>query len=134
MIASDVSPTNIVFEVTETAVADNLDAAHGSRYACAKLGCAIALDDFGVGHGSFTYLRHLPVDYLKIDMQFVRNLTTSADDRQVVQAIIGVARQFRIKTIAEGIEDQDTLDEARRLGVDFGQGFWIGRPEPLRES
>jgi EAL domain-containing protein (putative c-di-GMP-specific phosphodiesterase class I) len=64
-------------------------------------------------------------------MQFVRNLLDDDEDRQVVQAIIGVARQFKIETIAEGVEDQATLDELRRMGVDYAQGYWIGRPEPL---
>ena len=122
---------NIIFEVTETAVADNLDAAHDFAVRMRKLGCGIALDDFGVGHGAFTYLRHLPVDYLKIDMQFVRTLLSSPADSQVIQAIIGVARQFRIETIAEGVEDQATLDELRRLGIDYAQGYWIGRPAPI---
>ncbi len=129
--SSGASPGNLVFEVTETAVADNLDAAHGFAVRMRDLGCAIALDDFGVGHGSFTYLRHLPINYLKIDIQFVCNLMASPDDRQIVEAIIGVAHQFQIETIAEGIEDQATLDQLRLLGADYGQGFWIGRPEPL---
>jgi EAL domain-containing protein (putative c-di-GMP-specific phosphodiesterase class I) len=96
-----------------------------------QLGCAVALDDFGVGHGTFTYLKHLRVDYLKIDVQFVRNLLRDDKDRHVVQAIIGVARQFKIKTIAEGVEDQPTLEELRRMGADYAQGYWIGRPVPL---
>lgn len=129
---SGAAPENLVFEVTETAVADNLHEAHGFAVRMRELGCAIALDDFGVGHGSFTYLRHVPVDYLKIDMQFVRNLTASLDDRQIVEAIIGVARQYGIETIAEGVEDEATLVELQRLGIDYGQGFWLGRPEPLR--
>ncbi len=133
VIAGGAPAANLVFEVTETAVAGNLDAAHKFAVQMRGLGSAIALDDFGVGHGSFTYLRHLPVDYLKIDMQFVRNLTASRDDLQVVQAIIGVARQFRIQTIAEGVEDEATLDELRRLGVDYGQGYWLGSPAPLPE-
>jgi PAS domain S-box-containing protein len=134
VIAGGAPAANLVFEVTETAVAGNLDAAHKFAVQMRGLGSAIALDDFGVGHGSFTYLRHLPVDYLKIDMQFVRNLMASRDDLQVVQAIIGVARQFRIQTIAEGVEDEATLDELRRLGVDYGQGHWLGSPAPLPEG
>lgn len=122
---------NLVFEVTETAVADNLSDAHDFAVRMRALGCAIALDDFGVGHGTFTYLRHLPIDYLKIDMQFVRHLLASPSDCQVILAIVGVARQFQIETIAEGVEDQATLDELQRLGVDYAQGYWIGRPAPL---
>jgi EAL domain-containing protein (putative c-di-GMP-specific phosphodiesterase class I) len=119
------------FEITETAVADNLKAARTFATRLRQHGCTIALDDFGVGHGTFTYLRHLPVDYLKIDMQFVRNLLNDDEDRQIVLAIVGVARQFKIKTIAEGVEDQATLEELCRIGVDYVHGYWTGRPAPL---
>jgi len=91
------------------------------------------LDDFGVGHGTFTYLKHLSLDYLKIDLQFVQDLLSDESDSDVVHAIIGVAKQFGIKTIAEGVEDQATLLELQRIGVDYAQGYWIGRPEPLSQ-
>ena len=131
IIASGAPPQNLVFEVTETAVADNLDAARTFATRLRTLGCAFALDDFGVGYAAFTYLRQLPVDYLKIDIQFVRNLLGDTENRQIVQAIVGVARELKIETIAEGVEDQATLDELRRIGVDNAQGYWIGRPGPL---
>ena len=131
VLTSGAPARNLVFEITETAVADNLDAARTFAMRLRKLGCAIALDDFGVGHGTFTYLRHLPVDYLKIDMQFVRDLLSDEEDRQVVEAIVGVAHQFKIETVAEGVEDQATLEELRRIGVDYAQGYWTGRPVPL---
>jgi PAS domain S-box-containing protein len=125
--------SNLTFEITETAVADDLDAARRFAQRLRNLGCAIALDDFGVGHGSFTYLRHLPVSYLKIDMQFVRDLLSDDEDRQVVQAIVGVARGFGIETIAEGVEDEPTLRALRALGVNYVQGFLTGRPMPLTQ-
>jgi PAS domain S-box-containing protein len=133
VLNSGAPPQNLIFEITETAVADHLDAAREFALRLRRLGCAFALDDFGVGHGTFRYLRHLPVDYLKIDLQFVRDLLSDPADRDVVQAIIGVARQFEIKTIAEGVEDQATLEELRRMGVDYAQGYEIGRPVPLAE-
>jgi len=133
VVASGAPPENLIFEITETAVADNLDAARTFAIRMRKLGCAIALDDFGVGFGTFTYLRHLPVDYLKIDMQFVRDPLTDEEDRQVVLAIVGVARQFGIETVAEGVEDEATLQELRRVGVDYAQGFYTGRPAPLTQ-
>lgn len=133
VIESGAPPQNVIFEITETAVADNIDAARDFAVRLRELGCAFALDDFGVGHGAFTYLKHLPVDYLKIDIQFVRDLLTDEADRQVVHAIVGVARDFEIKTIAEGVEDESTLLELRRIGVDYAQGYWIGRPGPLGE-
>ncbi len=133
VLASGCPPGNLIFEITETAVADHLDAAREFASRLRRLGCRFALDDFGVGHGTFTYLKHLAVDYLKIDLQFVRDLLTDDSDRQVVQAIIGVAKQFDLKTIAEGVEDQGTLEELRSMGADFAQGYWIGRPAPLHE-
>jgi PAS domain S-box-containing protein len=129
--ASGAPPENLVFEITETAAADNLDAAQQFAVRLRRVGCLFALDDFGVGHGTFTYLKHLPVDYLKIDMQFVRDLLSDRSDRAVVQAIITIAKQFEIRTIAEGVEDQATLDELRRMGADYAQGYWIGRPAPI---
>jgi EAL domain-containing protein (putative c-di-GMP-specific phosphodiesterase class I) len=114
-------------------LADNLDAARSFATQMRDRGCAIALDDFGVGHGSFTHLRHLPIDYLKIDMQFVRDLLSNDDDRQVVDAIIGVAQQYEVETIAEGVEDDATLTELRRLGADYAQGYQLGRPTPLTQ-
>jgi PAS domain S-box-containing protein len=131
VIDSGTSAQNLIFEITETAVAENLAAARAFAQRLRKLGCSFALDDFGVGHGTFTYLRHLPVDYLKIDIQFVRDLLSDEEDRQVVRAIVGVAKQFEIKTIAEGVEDEVTLKELYRMGVDYAQGYWIGRPMPL---
>jgi PAS domain S-box-containing protein len=133
VIDSGASPQNLIFEITETAVAENLDAARTFAQRLRKLGCCFALDDFGIGHGTFTYLRHLPVDYLKIDIQFVRHLLNDEEDRQVVRAIVGVAKQFEIKTIAEGVEDEATLKALHRMGVDYAQGYWIGRPMPLRQ-
>ena len=131
IMATPECAANLVFEITETSVADNLDAARSFATRMRALGCAVALDDFGVGHGTFTYLRHLPVDYLKIDMQFVRNLLSDPEDRQVVQAIVGVARQFGIETIAEGVEDQATMATLQSMGVDYAQGFLTGRPMEL---
>ena len=128
------APTeNLIFEITETAVAGDLDAARSFAVRMRDLGCAMALDDFGVGHGSFTYLRHLPLDYLKIDMQFVRDLLNDEEDREVVCAIVGVAQHFGAETIAEGVEDQRTLETLQAIGVDYAQGYLMGRPMPLDE-
>jgi PAS domain S-box-containing protein len=134
IISSGARPENLIFEITETAVADNLDAAHAFATGIRNLGCAVALDDFGVGHGTFTYLRRLSVDYLKIDRHFVGDLLSDEEDRQVVAAIIGVAQQFNVETIAEGVEDRATLEELRKIGVDHVQGYWTGRPAPLPYS
>lgn len=130
---SGAPPENIIFEITESAVAENIESAREFTKRLHGLGCRFALDDFGIGFGAFTYLKHLPVDYLKIDIGFVRDLVDNDDSRQVVHAILSVARDFAIKTIAEGVEDQATLDLLALMGADYAQGYWIGRPVPLEE-
>ena len=120
----------IIFEITETAALEHLDAASSFAREIAALGCGLALDDFGTGFGSFTYLRTLPLRYLKVDLSFVSGVVASIDDRRVVQSIIGIAQQFGLRTIAEGVEDQATLDLLRDMGADYAQGFHIGRPAP----
>ena len=94
------------------------------------LGCAIALDDFGAGFGSFQYLKHLPFDYLKIDGEFIRGLSGSLTDQLVVKALVGVVRGLDRRTIAEFVGDQKTLGMLRSFGVDYAQGFEVGRPAP----
>ena len=125
------APSNLVFEITETAAAEDLDQARRLAGRLAELGCGFALDDFGTGYGSFTYLKHLPVRYIKIDTEFVRTLRADSPDRQVVSAIVDVARNFGIETIAEGVEAEETADLLRSLGVDYAQGYHFGRPAPL---
>jgi PAS domain S-box-containing protein len=122
---------SIVFEITETAAAEHLEAAREFAAELTALGCGLALDDFGTGFGSFTYLRMLPLRYLKIDRSFVLELVRSRDDRRVVRSIIGIAEQFGLKTIVEGVEDELTLELLRELGADYAQGFHIGRPASL---
>lgn len=121
----------LVFEITESASPGHLDAARDFARELTELGCGLALDDFGTGFGSFTYLRVLPLRYLKIDRSFVLDLVRSRDDRRVVQSTIAIAQQFGLRTIAEGVEDQATLDLLRELGADFVQGFHLGRPAPV---
>jgi EAL domain-containing protein (putative c-di-GMP-specific phosphodiesterase class I) len=95
------------------------------------MGCKFALDDFGVGFSSFSHLKHLPVDYLKIDGSFIRDLAFNAVDQHLVQAIVGVARGLGKRTIAEFVGDDETLQLLRGYGVDFAQGYFIGHPAPL---
>jgi EAL domain-containing protein (putative c-di-GMP-specific phosphodiesterase class I) len=125
---------NVVFEITETAAIEHIDAARDFVDRLSRLGCRFALDDFGTGFGSLTYLRHLPVQYLKIDSAFVRDLVSSPEDQRMVQSIVGMAGQFGLRTVAEGVEDAETLAMVREFGVDLAQGFGIGRPKPLRET
>jgi PAS domain S-box-containing protein len=129
-----VDPRNLVFEITETALADNEQAALRFAEQLHALGCKLALDDFGTGYGGFTYLKHLPVDLLKIDMEFVRDLTRNPASRHVVEAVVSLASSFGLHTVAEGVEDRETLDELRALGVDMAQGYFISRPRPIEET
>ena len=124
-------PSLIVFEVTETALM--ADVARGREFASSLrgLGCRFALDDFGTGYGTFTYLRHIPTDYLKIDVEFVRGLDRSPDDQRLVQAIVTMARDLGKKTIAEGVESAEVLRCLLDLGVDHAQGYYLGRPAPI---
>jgi EAL domain-containing protein (putative c-di-GMP-specific phosphodiesterase class I) len=96
-----------------------------------EFGCQLALDDFGTGFGSFTYLKHLNARFLKIDVDFVRNLLVSETDQKVVKAIVDIAHSLGKETIAEGVEDAATLTALKQSGVDFAQGFHMGRPERL---
>jgi EAL domain-containing protein (putative c-di-GMP-specific phosphodiesterase class I) len=125
-------PANIVFEITETALMRDIDVGASFVRGLVALGCRFALDDFGTGYGSFTYLKRLPVDYLKIDTDFVRDLTTNSANRHLVRAVVALAHGFGAQTIAEGVEDEATLTLLRIEQVDFAQGFHVGRPAPDR--
>jgi PAS domain S-box-containing protein len=127
-------PSLLVVEVTETAMINQLDA--GRRFAeqVTALGCRLALDDFGTGFASLSYLKQIPAELLKIDIEFVRDLTRSETDERLVRGIIGIAREFDQTTVAEGIEDQATLVRLRELGVHLGQGYLFGRPAPLSDA
>jgi EAL domain-containing protein (putative c-di-GMP-specific phosphodiesterase class I) len=123
-------PSRLVIEITETAAISDMDRARAFCQGLAALGCEVALDDFGAGYGSFHYLTQLPFDYLKIDGSFVRGLTGSLNDQLVVQALVGIARGMGMRTIAEYVTDRPTLTLLRRYGVDYAQGFELGRPHP----
>jgi len=127
-------PSLIVFELTETAFMQNLDAGRTWAHALHDLGCGLALDDFGTGYASFTYLKTLPFTHLKIDREFVRGLASTAADRHVVDAIVSLAKGFGQQTIAEGVEDQATLDILKEHGVDYAQGFHVGSPAPISQA
>jgi EAL domain-containing protein (putative c-di-GMP-specific phosphodiesterase class I) len=129
--SEDVDPGNLIFEITETAAAENLEAARDFAWRLRGLGCGFALDDFGTGYGTFAYLKHLPVTFIKIDIEFVRYLAIDPSDQKIVKSIIAVAQNFGVQTIAEGVEHQTTLDLLRDLGVDYAQGFLIGEPKPV---
>jgi diguanylate cyclase (GGDEF)-like protein/PAS domain S-box-containing protein len=125
------NPGNVVFEITETGVMQNMDRATRFVQHLVSLGCNFALDDFGTGFASFTYLKLLPVRYLKIDIDFVRDVARSKRDMFVVRAIVALAGDFGQQTIAEGVEDEATAAVLRDLGVTYAQGYLYGRPRAL---
>jgi diguanylate cyclase (GGDEF)-like protein len=127
-----VDPSALMFEVTETTAIGNLDRARVLAQQLSELGCDFALDDFGAGFGSFAYLKHLPLDVIKIDGEFIRTLTRSTQDQVTVRAIVDIAKGLGKETVAEFVEDRPTLELLRRLGVDRAQGYHIGRPRPAR--
>jgi PAS domain S-box-containing protein len=125
-----VDPSRIVFEITETALIENNTAAYNFARRIRALGCKLALDDFGTGYSGFTYLKNLPIDLLKIDMEFVRDATLNPISQHVITAVVSLARAFGIRTVAEGVEDLETLELLASLGVDEAQGYYLGRPGP----
>ncbi|HUA23988.1 MAG TPA: EAL domain-containing protein [Steroidobacteraceae bacterium] len=129
--STGVTPAQVCFEISETAVVANLDDARRFVGVLHGMGCQFALDDFGSGMGSFSNLKSLPMDYLKIDGSFIRNLARDSVNQAMVTAMIKLARTLNFKVIAEQVEDTAALDAARRMGVDFLQGYAIARPQPL---
>jgi diguanylate cyclase (GGDEF)-like protein/PAS domain S-box-containing protein len=126
-----VSPDRVCFEVTENSVITNIE--HAKRFigVLHGMGCRFALDDFGRGLSSFANLKSLSLDYVKIDGTFIRNLASDNVNQAMVTAMIKLARSLNFQVIAEQVEDMSALDSARRMGVDFVQGFQVGRPQPL---
>ena len=130
-VEEGVDPALLIFEITETAAIANLQEARGFATALVGIGCELAIDDFGTGFGSLTYLKHIPARYVKIDREFVKDLTLSPTDQHVVRAVVGIARSLGQRTVAEGVENAETLALVRQLGVDYVQGFFTGRPAEI---
>ena len=130
--STGVIPGQVCFEIAESAVIANLDHARRFVGVLHGMGCQFALDDFGSGVGSFSNLKTLPLDYLKIDGSFIRNLARDSVNQAMVTAMIKLARTLNFKVIAEQVEDSAAEEAARRMGVDYLQGYAIGRPQPLQ--
>jgi EAL domain-containing protein (putative c-di-GMP-specific phosphodiesterase class I) len=126
-----VDPSLLVIELTETAAISDMKSARAFCAGVLALGCGVALDDFGAGFGSFQYLKHLPFSYLKIDGDFIRGLPVSRTDQLVVKALAGLVRGMGRQTIAEFVGDEPTISMLRCYGVDYAQGFEVGRPHPV---
>ncbi len=121
----------LCFEVTETAAVFNLESASRMIHSLKSLGCRFSLDDFGSGLSSFGYLKNLPVDFLKIDGSFVKDMNIDPMNRAIVEAIHQVGHTLGIRTIAEFVENNAISDQLREIGVDFAQGYYFSKPEPL---
>ena len=128
-----IDPHRLTFEVSETAAIAKMDEAKLFGRRLQRLGCGFALDDFGTGFGSFYQLKHLPYDTIKIDGDFVHAITSNPEDRLLVEALVRVAKGMQKKTVAEFVGDQATVTLLEELGVDYGQGYHLGRPVPAEQ-
>jgi diguanylate cyclase (GGDEF)-like protein/PAS domain S-box-containing protein len=131
LTSSGIDPASLIFEVTETVAIADVDQARRFANELNRIGCRFALDDFGAGYASFYYLKHLPVSILKIDGEFVRQLPNSRTDQLIVKALVQVCSGLGIETVAEFVSDEKTMDAVRELGVDFAQGYHLGKPAPV---
>ena len=126
-----VPPAQLCFEMPESAVVANLEHARRFVGVLHGIGCRFALDDFGSGVGSFSNLRTLPLDYLKIDGAFTRSIGRDSVSEAMVAATVKLARTLDFKVVAEQVEDAAALDQVRQMGIDYVQGYAVGRPRPL---
>ena len=131
IIENNIKPSAICFEITETSAIANMSSALRFITKLKEAGCLFALDDFGSGLSSFSYLKTLPVDYIKIDGSFVRDIYDDSTDHAFVESITQIAHVMNIETIAEFVEGREILQELRNIGVDYAQGFYIATPTPL---
>ena len=130
---SGIDPGHLIFEVTETAAIVNVARAEAFAGRLRGLGCGFAIDDFGAGFASFYYLKHLSFDFLKIDGEFIQGLSDSRTNQLVVRSVVDIARGLGKQTIAEFVGDEATMQLLREYGVDYAQGYHVGRPRPLSE-
>jgi diguanylate cyclase (GGDEF)-like protein len=131
---SGADPRQLIIEITETMAVDDVEGMLRQMNEIRELGIRFALDDFGAGYSSFSHLRRLPVDYLKIDGSFVQRLGSDGNDRAIVGAIAQLAQSLGRETVAEFVEDEATALELERLGIRYGQGYYLGEPAPIEEA
>jgi diguanylate cyclase (GGDEF)-like protein/PAS domain S-box-containing protein len=129
----EINPALLMFEITETAALENLPGARTLMKEIKELGCGFVLDDFGVGFSSFYYLRELPVDAVKIDGSFIRNLGENPDDQILVSALCSVASGFGKRITAEFVESERIMNQLRKMNIDYAQGYHVGKPAPHQE-
>lgn len=129
-----VQPTSVTFEITENVAIANLSSAVEFLNKLRALGCKTALDDFGVGYSSFAYLKDLPIDYVKIDGSFVRNLQKDMLHLTMVRSMNDIAHAMGLKTVAEYVDSADCLEKLQEIGIDLVQGFYMGKPRVIEQS
>ena len=127
----NIPPQTICFEITETAAISNLNHAATFIKELKDLGCSIALDDFGSGMSSLSYLKNLPIDYLKIDGSFVKNIASDRIDYATVECFNSISQIMNIKTVAEFVENDEILEKIQTIGINYAQGYGIEKPQPL---
>lgn len=133
VLAAQIDPSCLILEITETAAIADLEQAKSFVTTLKALGCLFAIDDFGVGFSSLSYLKHLPIDFLKLDGSFIRNLAADQVDQHLVHSMAQLARGLHMKTVAEFVSDDETIQLLRQFGVDFAQGYHVGDPYPASE-
>lgn len=131
--SSNVPPSKLCFEITETTIMDNFDSVHQFFYALKNIGCQLAIDNFGTALSSFSYLKLLPVDYIKIDGTFIRNMVNDEIDRIFIGSVNDICHTLGKQTIATCVENEDILEELKKIEIDFVQGFAIGKTKPLEK-
>lgn len=131
LAAYDVDPRRLIIEITETSAIADISKAQQFIDSLRRLGCRFAIDDFGSGASSFYYLKHLDVDFLKIDGSLIRALTTPSNDAYFVRAIVEMCKGLHVQTVAEYVEDAELFEAVRSVGIDLVQGFYSGCPQPL---
>lgn len=131
--ATKIDTKNLTFEITESSLVENIATAQNFIATLKASGCNFALDDFGIGFSSFNYLQYLPLDYLKIDGSFIQNLPNNRFDQHMVKAIVEVARGLGNKTIAEFVSDKESVRMLHEFGVNYAQGYYIGKPRSISE-
>ncbi len=126
-----VSPSKLCFEMSESAVINNLDQARRFINVLHGMGCQFAMDDFGSSIGSFSNLKQLSIDYLKINGAYTRDLELNEINRELVTAAIRLAKRLDFRVVAEQVEDHESFEAMREMGIDFVQGYIVERPHPL---
>ncbi|MFA6055356.1 MAG: EAL domain-containing protein, partial [Thermodesulfovibrionales bacterium] len=126
-------PSLLTLEITESAFMQDIEFTKSALTAMKEIGCSVSIDDFGTGYSSLAYLKRFPVDNLKIDISFIREMVKDPDSASIVVAIINMAHTLNLKTIAEGVETEEQWNFLRLLRCDIAQGFYLSKPLPAEE-